>query len=507
MADGGYARPELWLSDGWTLVQAQDWRHPLYWEQGEDGVWREMGLAGLRPLRRDAPVAHVSYYEADAFARWAGARLPTEAEWEHAAAGAPLEGGFLDLDRLAPAAANAEGLRQMFGELWQWTASAYAPYPGFAPSADAVGEYNGKFMVSQMVLRGGCCATPPGHARASYRNFFYPHQRWMFSGLRLAKDAPAAAESAEFLADVVAGLSASPKSLPSKYFYDERGSALFEAICDLPEYYLTRTETALLTDCVHDIAGYISDGAALIEFGSGASVKTRLLLEAAPQLAAYIPVDISQDALEPAAEAIRARFPALEVAPLVGDFTQPIDLPAAANGRPRTGFFPGSTIGNFPPEAAVDFLNAARRLLGQGAQFIVGIDLAKSADVLIPAYDDAQGVTAAFNLNLLERINRELEGAIDLTAFAHRAVWNPVESRIEMHLVSLKDQDVRIAGRQLPDGGRRDHPQRELLQVHAGRVCRDRGARGLAGRRSMGEPRTRLRRRAFAGLAIKSYRA
>jgi dimethylhistidine N-methyltransferase len=272
----------------------------------------------------------------------------------------------------------------------------------------------------------------------------------MFSGLRLAADArkarPKPPRSEGFEADVIAGLTASPKRLPSKYFYDERGSALFEDITALPEYYPTRTETALLADAAPAIARHISDGAALIEFGSGSSVKTRLVLDAAPQIAVYIPMDISDDALAPAAVAIRADFPKIEVAPLVGDFTQPIDLPRAASGRPRTGFFPGSTIGNFPPDDAVAFLRAARRLLGAGSQFIVGADLVKDEAVLVAAYDDAQGVTADFNLNLLARINRELDGDIDLAAFQHRAVWNAVESRMEMHLVSETDQVLHVAG-------------------------------------------------------------
>jgi dimethylhistidine N-methyltransferase len=446
---GGYQHAEYWLSDGWAQVNTEGWSHPIYWRQGEDGIWSEVTLGGLQPLDPHAPVAHVSYYEADAYARWAGYRLPTETEWEHAAAGLPVEGGFLDLDRLAPnGAALQPGLRQMFGELWQWTRSPYAPYPGFQPGPGAVGEYNGKFMINQMVLRGGCCATPPGHVRATYRNFFYPHQRWAFSGVRLAADAPAASTPAEaFEADAVAGLTDSPKHLPSKYFYDERGSALFENITELPEYYPTRTEVGLLTDAAPAIARHISPNAALIEFGSGASIKTRLVLDAAPQVGVYIPMDISEDALEPAAAAIRAAYPKLAVAPLVGDFTQPIDLPAAARGRPRTGFFPGSTIGNFGPDEAVEFLRAARRLLGEGAQFIVGADLVKDVSVLLAAYDDAQGVTAEFNLNLLARINRELAGDIDLASFQHRAVWNPVDSRMEMHLVSKIDQTFHVAGR------------------------------------------------------------
>jgi dimethylhistidine N-methyltransferase len=448
MADGGYVRPELWLSDGWAMVRAEGWRAPLYWEEGEGG-WMAMTLHGLRRLDPAAPVSHVSFYEAAAYAAWAGARLPTEAEWEHAATGLAPVGRFLGAGRIDSAPApQGEGLRQMFGDLWEWTASAYSPYPGFAPAAGAVGEYNGKFMAGQFVLRGGACVTPPGHVRASYRNFFYPHQRWMFSGVRLAKDGHgerAARDS--FADDVVAGLSQPQKTLSPKYFYDAEGSRLFEAICATPEYYPTRTEIGLLREAAGEIASFIPPGAALVEFGSGASVKTRILLDAAPQLAAYAPIDISPDALQAAAEAIGADYPHLLVAPLAEDFTAALSLPPAIAGRPVVGFFPGSTIGNFAPEEAHGFLLRARRLLGSGARFLVGLDLVKPQAELVAAYDDAQGVTAAFNKNLLARMNRELGGDFDLDAFAHRARWNAAESRIEMHLESLRDQVVQVAGR------------------------------------------------------------
>lgn len=187
MDDGGYRRPELWLSDGWATVQSEGWDCPLYWSE-VDGAWYEYSLGGPVVVDAGRPVCHVSYYEADAFARWAGFRLPTEAEWEVAASTGPAGGRFLDQSTLHPVAtAGADDKGSLFGDVWQWTSSAYAPYPGFEPAPGTVGEYNGKFMVNQYVLRGGSCATPPGHVRASYRNFFPPSARWAFSGLRLAR--------------------------------------------------------------------------------------------------------------------------------------------------------------------------------------------------------------------------------------------------------------------------------------------------------------------------------
>ncbi len=195
MADGGYERPEFWLSDGWALVQNEGWRAPLYWEQLE-GEWMRAGLYGFQRVRKDLPVAHISFYEADAFARWSNARLPTEYEWERAAVLAQANGNdllsagnFLEDGHFQALGATGSSPHQLFGDLWEWTSSAHGPYPGYRAQAGALGEYNGKFMSNQMVLRGGCCVSPRSHLRASYRNFYLPSSRWLFSGIRLCKDA------------------------------------------------------------------------------------------------------------------------------------------------------------------------------------------------------------------------------------------------------------------------------------------------------------------------------
>lgn len=189
--DGGYRRPELWMSDGWNAVQTHGWQAPLYWEE-QDKQWWYFTLSGRRTVEWDEPVCHVSYYEADAFARWVGARLPSEAEWEVAAAPQPIEGNFVESGlyhvAAAPAQAAPRARQQIFGDVWEWTQSPYAPYPGYKTLPGALGEYNGKFMCNQMVLRGGSCATPQSHLRATYRNFFPPEARWQFMGIRLARD-------------------------------------------------------------------------------------------------------------------------------------------------------------------------------------------------------------------------------------------------------------------------------------------------------------------------------
>ena len=253
-------------------------------------------------------------------------------------------------------------------------------------------------------------------------------------------------QTSAFAGDVVAGLSQQPKRLSPKYFYDAAGSELFEQITLLPEYYPTRTELGILRDRAAEIAAIIPKGAALVEFGAGATTKARLLLNQC-DFAAYVPVDISGDFLNAQADALRQDFPDLNVYPVTADFTAPFALPDAVKAMPKVGFFPGSTLGNFEPHEACGFLRSAREILGEGAQMIIGVDLEKDERVLQAAYNDAAGVTGRFNLNVLVRINRELGGNFDLSAFTHRAIYNRERHRIEMHLISRKTQTVRILGR------------------------------------------------------------
>lgn len=258
-----------------------------------------------------------------------------------------------------------------------------------------------------------------------------------------ARVAPVGRSNA-FARDALAGLTARPKRLPPKYFYDEAGSRLFEQITRLPEYYLTRAELSILRTHAADIARLLPPHGMLVEFGSGSSRKARLLLEQA-RLATYVPVDISPELPRSEAALLRRDFPTLVVVPVEADFTQAFDLPPATQG-PRAGFFPGSTLGNFEPAEAALLLRHFGRMLGDRATLIIGIDLVKDPATLHAAYDDTAGVTARFNLNLLKRMNRELGANFDLASFAHRARYNAGASRIEMHLESLKPQKVKVCG-------------------------------------------------------------
>jgi dimethylhistidine N-methyltransferase len=262
--------------------------------------------------------------------------------------------------------------------------------------------------------------------------------------IQTAIRAPAIDTANEFAADVIAGLSAKPKSLPPKYFYDLVGSGLFDRITRLPEYYPTRSELSLLDKHAPEMASLLPPGAALVEFGSGSSRKARILLRAAASVEAYVPIDISGDFLRRDAARLRRDFPHLAIHPVVADFTILSAPPAEIAAMPRAGFFPGSTIGNFEPNEAAAFLRRAGKILGPGSVFVVGVDLAKAPDVLYSAYNDAEGVTAKFNLNLLARINRELGANFNLAAFEHHAFYNGDRNRIEMHLASIKRQKVRL---------------------------------------------------------------
>lgn len=256
----------------------------------------------------------------------------------------------------------------------------------------------------------------------------------------VSHEAPAGRVDDDFLREVLYGLSLPQKSLPSRFFYDAQGSMLFEKITELPEYYPTRTEIGLLTSFASEIGDAVAAGAVVVEFGSGSSRKTELLLHALDRPCAYVPIEISAAALYPAARRIKQAFPFLAVHPVLGGFHELGKLNLPHKSHPFVGFFPGSTIGNLTKSEAMAFLRDARTLLGENASFLIGADLQKPLDVLLPAYNDRQGVTAAFNKNVLARINRDLGGTFDLGEFEHRAIYNEREGRIEMHLRSCRGQ-------------------------------------------------------------------
>ena len=488
MDDGGYERPELWLSDGWAHVRAECWSAPLYWEHdGND--WTVFTLGGSRPVHRSTPVTHLSYYECDAFARWAGVRLPTEQEWELAARAAAADDEANDLSSGAlhprPARKVDLGVAQLSGDGWEWTSSAYGPYPGFHPASGAIGEYNGKFMSGQMVLRGGAPITPPGHARTTYRNFYPPAARWPFTTLRLARSAQTPDDSPteetswvrsddtairprrststpsvvvpvieEYLtgedqeqslaADVARAFAAPQLRLSPKWLYDDRGSELFDQITRLDAYYPTRREREVLEREAAAIAR-ISAADTVVELGSGTSDKTRLVLDAmarTSQLVRYAPIDVSAGVLGWSAHALARRYPGLEVHAVVGDFDR--HLGHVPTDGTRLFAFLGGTIGNYERPERAEMLQRLSSVMAEGDALLLGTDLVKDVDRLLLAYDDPAGITAQFNLTLLRILQRRLGAQLDQNGWRHRAVWNADEESIEMHLVAVGPQRIAI---------------------------------------------------------------
>lgn len=479
--DGGYQRPELWLDRGWAVCQEQGWQAPEYWRRSREG-WRCFTLHGECDLDPSAPVCHISFYEAEAYARWAGARLPTEAEWELASSVAATTGNFVESGVLHPCGsqqAACPGLAmQMFGDVWEWTRSDYAPYPGFKVGEGAIGEYNGKFMSGQYVLRGGSCVTPERHIRPTYRNFFPPEVRWQFSGVRLARDIESPAKTsmpADFLtvphgdegvADeaLVAGLREPEARLPAAMFYDSLGSTLFEAITKLPEYYQTRTEAAIFDDHIAEMATRIRSllGVAyqMVDVGAGSCEKAERLLPAL-QPVHHVAVDVSADYLKGQLQRLRKRFPDLPITGVDLDFAHPFELPTALAAEARLIFYPGSSLGNFAPDYQHYLLQQMAAGAGR-AGLLMGLDLVKDLATLRQAYDDAVGVTAAFNRNALAHANRRLGCDFAPAEWRHIAVFNDQASRIEMHLEATAPTSVA-----LPGGSRHFAAGERILTEHS----------------------------------------
>jgi iron(II)-dependent oxidoreductase len=473
--DGGYRRPELWTDAGWAWRETNGVERPLYWT----GDGRVRSFERTEPLDPELPVIHVSWYEADAYARWRGARLPTEEEWEKAASWDEAAGEkrrfpwgddppdelLANLDQLGfgpaqagafPDGASPYGVLGMAGDCWEWTASDFGGYPGF--HAWPYREYSEVFFGgSYKVLRGGSWASRPSVARTTFRNWDYPQRRQLFAGFRCAVDLPREAsvridvfDVRDTLADDVrAGLTMDLKQLPPKYFYDERGSELFDRITTLPEYYPTRCEREILNRRAPEIVRR-SRAAELVELGSGSASKTRALLYAMAgegTLRRYVPLDVSQATVENCAAELSELYPGLEVHGLVGDFGR--DLAHVPDGQRRLFAFLGGTIGNLFPDERAAFLAGLRQLMLPGDRLLIGTDLVKDRSVLEAAYNDSQGVTAEFNRNVLRVVNDGLGANFAPEAFEHVAFFDEANSWIEMRLRANGAQSVRIEGADL----------------------------------------------------------
>jgi gamma-glutamyl hercynylcysteine S-oxide synthase len=473
--DGGYRRRELWTDEGWAWRETNAIERPLYWT--DDGRVRR--FERIEPLDPELPVMHVSWYEADAYARWRGARLPTEAEWEKAASwdeaagekrrfpwgdDAPDE-SVANLDQLgfdaAPAGAYPDGASPygvlgMTGDCWEWTASDFVAYPGFR--AWPYREYSEVFFGGPYkVLRGGSWATRPSVARTTFRNWDYPQRRQLFAGFRCAVDVPREAsvridvfDVRDTLADDVReGLTRELKELPPKYFYDDRGSELFDRITTLPEYYPTRAEREILNRRAPEIVRG-SRAAELVELGAGRASKTRALLYAMAGEGTrrrYVPLDVSQATVESCAAELIELYPGLEVHGVVGDFGR--DLARVPAGQRRLFAFLGGTIGNLFPDERAAFLVQLRKLMLPNDRLLIGTDLVKDRSVLEAAYNDSQGVTAEFNRNVLRVVNDGLGANFAPEAFEHVAFFDEANSWIEMRLRANGAQSVRIQGADL----------------------------------------------------------
>jgi dimethylhistidine N-methyltransferase len=476
MEAGGYRDPAFWTPAAWQWKARHNISHPVFWEPvGHE--WRYRTMFDRIELPPDWPV-YVSHSEASAYAAWVGGRLPTEAEWHRAAYGTPdgaerpfpwgdeppgPRHGYFDFQRWDPAPVHAfPGGRSAFGldgllaNGWEWTSSLFAPFRGFQAHPSYAGYSADFFDGRHYVLKGGSARTAACMLRRSFRNWFQPHYQYVYAGFRCAKGvrpmatrALAPDEVSAFAADIRNGLTKSgQKELASKFLYDELGSKLFDAISLLPEYGLTRADERLLRCHAGEIVERLPGDTVVAELGSGSGSKTRWILEAfcRRRPTSYFPIEISAGALY----ACRRELADIDSISIVGFEREYLDGLLEVAARRRAGqrilvLFLGSTIGNFDHPADVAFLREIRAILETGDALLLGTDLEKPVDRLLEAYDDSLGVTAAFNLNLLARINRQLDADFSLAGFEHLARFNPVTGSIEMHLRSKCRQRVTVA--------------------------------------------------------------